>query len=168
MAEGKYLYTTTHAGKTETRRSDRVYQFAVWVKSASRGGWGAWSYCGTRALAERQARQFQGWGHPEVAVEPVQVSDGHSRSRAGGYHSHPAHPYSHPKATHHRRVSGRRRDQAKQPAPAPKKAAPAPEPFDWDEAPGGLQAAAFPELRAPRPAAKPGVQMALYRRRRGR
>jgi len=38
-------------------------------------------------------------------------------------------------------------------------------PFDWGEAPGGLQAAAFPELRAPRPVAKPGVQMALMRRR---
>ena len=38
-------------------------------------------------------------------------------------------------------------------------------PFDWDEAPGGLQAAAFPEHRTPRPSAKPGTQLALYRRR---
>ncbi len=40
------------------------------------------------------------------------------------------------------------------------RAAPA---MDWDIAPGGLQAAAFPEHRPARPARKPGTQLGLFR-----
>jgi len=93
-------------------------------------------------------------GDPQIirklALSPVEVEGGQARTRYGLDHQRAAQAAS-------RKAAEKRL--------AKKQAAVEASPFDWDEAPGGLQAAAFPELRAPRPVAKPGVQMALMRRR---
>jgi hypothetical protein len=90
------LYAPPYPAKGRRLRVHRIPENEPWSVTRERLSPDVIDYRGIRAGSMAEARATA------KRLEPLAGAE-RTRRSIGGYHSHPTHPYSHPRATRHRR-----------------------------------------------------------------